>query len=269
MGKPRNLQDIEKEQKESIAKSLQKHILYMDGNGNIQFVKAEENVETKNVIKSEKVDAKVHVEITTSNIDKTKTKAETTDSSKITENSNIESSTVKSTITSKKDESIGNSQIGKTTDLLLLRQFLSGEHCLTGGTGWWRHEFCYGKHIHQYHKDKKEKIVIVLGNWEKSSHISWLENNPSKKPKQTIESRKSVNHFYGNGDKCDLTGLNRWSEVRLKCVENPSKPHSIAIFLIEPNPCEYTIVVESALFCKLIKDCDENGLLSIPEILNF
>jgi hypothetical protein len=32
-----------------------------------------------------------------------------------------------------------------------LEEFLSGRHCLTGGTGWWKYELCYGKHIRQFH----------------------------------------------------------------------------------------------------------------------
>merc|ERR1719410_2615909 len=26
------------------------------------------------------------------------------------------------------------------------------EYCLRGGTGWWKYEFCYGKHVLQYHE---------------------------------------------------------------------------------------------------------------------
>jgi len=32
-----------------------------------------------------------------------------------------------------------------------LEKFLSGEDCLTGGSGWWRYELCYGKHVLQFH----------------------------------------------------------------------------------------------------------------------
>ena len=31
----------------------------------------------------------------------------------------------------------------------MLSKFLSGKHCLMGGQGWWRFEFCYQKHVHQ------------------------------------------------------------------------------------------------------------------------
>ena len=30
-------------------------------------------------------------------------------------------------------------------DPQIVRDFLMGDHCLYGGTGWWKYEFCYGK----------------------------------------------------------------------------------------------------------------------------
>ena len=29
----------------------------------------------------------------------------------------------------------------------VVRQFLKGDYCLYGGTGWWKYEFCYGKKV--------------------------------------------------------------------------------------------------------------------------
>ena len=33
------------------------------------------------------------------------------------------------------------------TDPEIVQSFLMGDHCLYGGTGWWKYEFCYGKII--------------------------------------------------------------------------------------------------------------------------
>lgn len=30
------------------------------------------------------------------------------------------------------------------SDPQIVRDFLMGDHCLYGGTGWWKYEFCYG-----------------------------------------------------------------------------------------------------------------------------
>ena len=31
-----------------------------------------------------------------------------------------------------------------TMDPEMVKKFLLGKHCLTGGAGWWKYEFCYG-----------------------------------------------------------------------------------------------------------------------------
>ena len=30
-----------------------------------------------------------------------------------------------------------------------------GEHCLVGGSGWWKYEFCYGKKVDQFHVNEQ------------------------------------------------------------------------------------------------------------------
>ena len=76
-----------------------------------------------------------------------------------------------------------------------------------GGTGWWKYEFCYGQKVDQYHEEKGgQKSVINLGRFDLKNHKKYLEENPNKRPKLPLESRKHVSHFYSNGDICDLTG---------------------------------------------------------------
>ena len=31
------------------------------------------------------------------------------------------------------------------TNPIVVKEFLMGKHCLYGGSGWWKYEFCYGK----------------------------------------------------------------------------------------------------------------------------
>lgn len=74
---------------------------------------------------------------------------------------------------------VGTTHISRLTDEQLIKEFLSGSYCLHGvradhlssssssrvlatgfttsasalqGVGWWKYEFCYGKHVHQYHE---------------------------------------------------------------------------------------------------------------------
>jgi hypothetical protein len=44
---------------------------------------------------------------------------------------------------------LGN--LGTDVDREFLEGFLSGRECLPGGSGWWRYEICYGKHVIQFH----------------------------------------------------------------------------------------------------------------------
>ena len=92
----------------------------------------------------------------------------------------------------------------------VVQEFLLGQHCLYGGSGWWKYEFCYGQKVDQYHEEKggphgTKKTVLNLGRFDMAKHKEWIDQNPSKKPKP-IETRKHVSHFYSGGDICDITG---------------------------------------------------------------
>jgi len=148
------------------------------------------------------------------------------------------------------------------SDPQIVRDFLMGDHCLYGGTGWWKYEFCYGKTVKQYHEEKGERAQLInLGHFDKSKHIQWLKENPSKVPK-TAEFRKHVSHFYSDGDFCELSGKPRQIEVKLKC--KPSQSISaVTLYLLEPKTCEYILGVESPLICDILNRADENGIMEV------
>ncbi|CAL7934550.1 unnamed protein product [Xylocopa violacea] len=151
-----------------------------------------------------------------------------------------------------------------------VKNFLSGKNCLHGGNGWWKYEFCYGRSVDQYHIERDGKKTIVnLGKFDKQKHLEWIAANPHKKPK-TLELRKQLSHFYGDGSICDKTGNPRQTEVKLKCVEShTASPSSVSLFLLEPKTCEYVLGVESPLICDILEYADENGLLSEKFEVNF
>ncbi|ESO08691.1 hypothetical protein HELRODRAFT_184040 [Helobdella robusta] len=112
----------------------------------------------------------------------------------------------------------------------ILREFLSGDYCIEGGTGWWKHEFCFGKFIRQYHDEHDFRREIKLGVWNEEKHLQWVNSNSYKKPKPYSE-RKSLYNLYGDGDYCEEVKKNRMVEV------------------------------ESSLFCDMIRSADDNGLI--------
>ncbi|XP_068085318.1 endoplasmic reticulum lectin 1 isoform X2 [Anabrus simplex] len=143
--------------------------------------------------------------------------------------------------------------------------FLSGKHCLVGGSGWWRYEFCYGTSIDQFHQEKDgTRTVVHLGRFDKAKHLEWLEKNPHKRPKPKAV-RKHVSHLYSGGSICDLTGRPRQTEVKLKCAENIANPGQVALFMYEPKTCEYVLGVESLLLCDYIPKADDNGFFTLED----
>ncbi|XP_059055474.1 endoplasmic reticulum lectin 1 isoform X2 [Achroia grisella] len=147
------------------------------------------------------------------------------------------------------------------TDDSPVRAFLNGENCLHGGSGWWKYEFCYGKHVIQYHVDRNgDKTTLLLGKFDEQEHLDWVKANVARMPKP-VEYRTSVSHFYSDGDVCDKTGRPRQTEVKLKCLENSSSPAHVSLYLLEPRTCHYILGVETPLICDILPLADENGLI--------
>nr|CAB3243499.1 endoplasmic reticulum lectin 1 [Phallusia mammillata] len=158
--------------------------------------------------------------------------------------------------------------ISPLVDKSLLKDFLSGSFCLTGGSGWWRFEFCYGKHVHQYHDDSRlGRTTIVVGTWNSEQHEEWAKLPTSKtkvmrpdKDGKAVVSK--VQHFYSNGETCDVTGKPRQVVVQLKCKKDALSPHAVTIYLLEPSTCQYILGVESLIVCDLLDSADDLGLLN-------
>lgn len=161
---------------------------------------------------------------------------------------------------------VGTTLISRLTDDQLIKEFLSGSYCLHGGVGWWKYEFCYGKHVHQYHEDKEQgKNIVVVGNWNAEEHIDWAQKNVARTyqlKNDGVQKVKLVSHYYGHGDTCDLTGKPRQVIVKLKCKESES-PHAVTVYMLEPQTCQYILGVESPVICRILDTADEYGLLSL------
>ncbi|KAF7662422.1 hypothetical protein LDENG_00235990 [Lucifuga dentata] len=161
---------------------------------------------------------------------------------------------------------VGTTHISRLTDDQLIKEFLSGSYCLHGGVGWWKYEFCYGKHVHQYHEDKEQgKNIVVVGSWNTEEHIEWAKKNVARSyqlKEDGVQKVKLVSHLYGHGDLCDLTGKPRQVIVKLKCKESES-PHAVTVYMLEPQTCQYILGVESPVICRILDTADEYGFLSI------
>lgn len=134
---------------------------------------------------------------------------------------------------------------------------INGKNCLSGGAGWWKYEFCYGRHVRQFHKDKKSETELFLGHFNAASHRQWLKANPDKRHQ---EQSSSFWHHYEKGSYCDHTGLPREINVKFTCTSSiGSLP--VSMYLLEPKTCQYILVFESPMVCVLLNYIDENGLI--------
>lgn len=150
-------------------------------------------------------------------------------------------------------------------DISQVQNFLEGKNCLTGGTGWWKYEFCYGKYVRQFHVDKfGSKTSILLGVFDEKAHKDFLLQHPEKRPKPKAQ-RKQITHFYNSGSTCDKTGQQRQTEVVLKCLENAPSRSTVSLYLLEPKVCSYILGVESPLICDILDKVDEDGLVPKSE----
>lgn len=150
-------------------------------------------------------------------------------------------------------------------DISQVKSFLEGKNCLTGGTGWWKYEFCYGKYVRQFHVDKfGSKSSILLGVFDEKAHKDFMEQHHDKRPKP-LKLRKQISHFYNGGSTCDKTGQQRQTEVVLKCLENAPSRSTVSLYLLEPKVCSYILGVESPLICDILDKVDEDGLVPKTE----
>ncbi|XP_065355533.1 endoplasmic reticulum lectin 1 isoform X2 [Calliphora vicina] len=145
------------------------------------------------------------------------------------------------------------------SDISPLLEFIKGTTCLTGGSGWWKYEFCYGNYVRQFHKDKKSETELFLGHFDTQAHRQWIQMNPDKRPQ---EQSSSIWHHYEKGSKCDRTGLPREVDVKLTCSGLGSmNPTAVSMYLLEPKTCQYILVFESPMVCMLMGYTDDYGLI--------
>ncbi|XP_067386051.1 protein OS-9 isoform X3 [Emydura macquarii macquarii] len=116
--------------------------------------------------------------------------------------------------------------------------------CLVKTKDWWTYEFCYGKHIQQYHIEESEikGDILYLGYYQ--SAFDW-DNETAKASKQH-RLKRYHSQTYGNGSKCDLSGQPREAEVRFLCEEGSG---DYIARVDEPQSCSYVLTVHTTRIC--------------------
>ncbi|KAG8585566.1 hypothetical protein GDO81_005076 [Engystomops pustulosus] len=116
--------------------------------------------------------------------------------------------------------------------------------CLTKTKDWWTYEFCYGKHIQQYHIEESEVKgdVLYLGHYQ--SEFDW--NNETAKASKHHRLKRYHSQMYVNGSKCDLNGKLRETEVRFVCEEGSG---DYIARVDEPQSCTYVLTIHTTRIC--------------------
>uniref|UniRef100_A0A8C3BNM6 Endoplasmic reticulum lectin n=1 Tax=Cairina moschata TaxID=8855 RepID=A0A8C3BNM6_CAIMO len=117
--------------------------------------------------------------------------------------------------------------------------------CLVKTKDWWTYEFCYGKHIQQYHIEESEikGDVLFLGHYQ--SAFNW-DDETAKASKQH-RLKRYHSQSYVNGSRCDLTGRPREAEVRFLCEEGAG---DYLARVDEPQSCSYVLTVHTPRLCR-------------------
>ncbi|KAF7468557.1 protein OS-9 isoform X1 [Marmota monax] len=119
--------------------------------------------------------------------------------------------------------------------------------CLLKTKDWWTYEFCYGRHIQQYHMEDSEikGDILYLGYYQ--SAFDW-DDETAKASKQH-RLKRYHSQTYGNGSKCDLNGRPREAEVRFLCDEGASISGDYIDRVDEPLSCSYVLTIRTPRLC--------------------
>ncbi|XP_008842271.1 protein OS-9 isoform X2 [Nannospalax galili] len=119
--------------------------------------------------------------------------------------------------------------------------------CLLKTKDWWTYEFCYGRHIQQYHMEDSEikGDVLYLGYYQ--SAFDW-DDETAKASKQH-RLKRYHSQTYGNGSKCDLNGRPREAEVRFLCDEGAGISGDYIDRVDEPLSCSYVLTIRTSRLC--------------------
>jgi len=145
----------------------------------------------------------------------------------------------------------------------MLKKFLKGKHCFSGGQGWWQFEFCYMQYVRQIHRnDDGSKVVVKLGLWDEKYHVRQFAAAAKNANKVKGSKLASVTHHYKDGDYCEEVKANRKVRVKMQCSK-ALKGGQVSLSLEEEHTCQYVLRVQSPMFCGLVEEVGPHGLFKL------
>lgn len=145
----------------------------------------------------------------------------------------------------------------------MLKKFLKGNHCFSGGQGWWQFEFCYMNYVQQIHRnDDGSKVIVKLGAWDEKYHRRQYAAAAKNENKVKGSKLPSVTQYYKDGDFCEETKGNRKVRVKMQCSKS-LKGGQVSLSLEESHTCQYLLRVQSPMFCGLVEEVGPHGMFKL------
>ncbi|EGD77823.1 hypothetical protein PTSG_12809 [Salpingoeca rosetta] len=149
--------------------------------------------------------------------------------------------------------------------LHLAKRIMDGSLCLQGGgRGWWRFEYCPGKHVMQFHKHEDGTTdKIMLGVWDEREHRRRYRVQDPDAPTAKKPTAKQLTQFFVGGDYCDAAKIDREVVVRMLCRRSLN-PDQIHMSLEEDPKCKYTLTLRARAVCDILEFADGEGVI-VPQ----
>jgi hypothetical protein len=122
--------------------------------------------------------------------------------------------------------------------------------CISFSQEWWSYEFCYKKHIIQYHKAKptdppEHNMEFCIGKYPTAEKLE----DPDFKYQKEIYKRGPFGKNYltqmmVDGTICDITGKPRQAELRFYCGESEGIQS-----VKEVSTCNYVVIINTPRLC--------------------
>ena len=132
------------------------------------------------------------------------------------------------------------------------------EHgCFYRVEGWWTYEFCYKKRVRQYHQEGAGVGTSgpadpgpVSGEFSLGAFDAEATAAAARAGKRHAASDpdRAHAHVFTGGTPCDLTSLERETEVAFKCAPGKNAAANVAA-VAEPATCRYSLVFATPALC--------------------
>jgi len=127
---------------------------------------------------------------------------------------------------------------------------LASSSCITFSQEWWSYEFCYKKHLIQYHEAKptdppEHNMRFCLGKYPTTEELE----KPDFKYQKEIYKRgpfgkNYITQMMVDGTICDITGKPRKAELRFYCGEAEGIQS-----VKEVSICNYIVIINTPRLC--------------------